>query len=707
MSTNTAAAATPPAARTYKSHLTPHLHRAFASASLLSLAACWTIATLLSPSKSWLWSWFPLGLTGLRTLMLFTPVLAVFIVRVMGLHTGSRTTTSPAETLWLHLTHFGLRTAATVGWYVLGAWVFGEVYIWSRSEGAGLGWVDMGRAGYERVRVNENPVLLRTVYMCLGIAQAGLHLGRDYDRIEVEETEARLKQAREASRLPESLQILTTKVRAISGRVVLLVLPGIVFSTPFYFLFLRRTLWHSVAYPLARTLLLTQSSSLQPNNGPTGILHPLTLLWQTLTSSLLLVSLWELSNAIFTIYVSRPPLKKGQPLTSETKDGNGAVISRSRDPNGTLIRGLRATKPVPRSFAFWELNLITTSPLFAARRATIFAEVDRQPSSTWTEIKDACLSEIAAISTRIQLSQQPLNATGQPNPQKAQQEALAASQQQRGGAQPSGLPRIAGRGVVNDTSVINPSRSSVSGARGGARQAVEMVGGVMKSLSQSQSGAHAQGQQQQGQRTAAGIGRSYGRKAIEYGVSKAGGKGFVGPAWLQGVMGGKVLEFLRMPAGEVFRQGFGRRVRAVVLGVPYGRKAEIGFASRSLTSLVVASLKEDGFGRVSGDVAGIVRSYTATIGNMRNFIAGLQPHWSDVGFTEAQRDLAGGAVGSEEVKEVLEVLRSGLEEVVLAFGEYAGGLGLTHAEMREARKVIGEGKGKKEMEEVWGERKTG
>ncbi|KAK5746454.1 hypothetical protein LTR17_000834 [Elasticomyces elasticus] len=608
------------------------------------------------------------------------------------------------ETLWLHLTHFSVRTAATVGWYVLGAWVFGEVYIWSRSEGAGLGWVDMGRAGYERVRVNENPVLLRTVFVCLGIAQAGLHLGRDYDRIEVEETEARLKQAKEASRLPESLQILSTKLRGITGRVVVLVLPGIVFSTPFYFLFLRRTLWHSVAYPLARTLLLTQSSSLQPNNGPTGILHPLTLLWQTLASSLLLVTLWELSNAIFTIYVSRPPLKKGQPLTSEIKDGNGAITSRSRDPNGSLIRGLKAVKEVPRSFAFWELHLICTSTLFAARRSTIFAEVDRQPTSTWTEIKDACLSEITAISTRIQVSQQPLN--GQPNPQKQQQEALAASQQQRGGTQPSGLPRIAGRGVVNDASVINPSRSSSSGgARGGARQAVEMVGGVMKSLSQSQSGAHAQGQQ--GQRTAAGLGSVYGRKAIEYGVSKAGGKGVL-PSGLQGVMGGgKVLQFLRTPAGEIFRQTFGRRVRAVVLGVPFGRKAEIGFASRSLCSLVVASLKEDGFGRVSGDVAGIVRSYTATIGNIRNFIADLQPHWSDVGFTEAQRDLGHGGEELEEVKEVLETLRQGLEDVVLAFGEYAGGLGLTHAEMRAARQVIGEGKGRREMEEVRDERKIG
>ncbi|KAK3653209.1 hypothetical protein LTR56_004745 [Elasticomyces elasticus] len=608
------------------------------------------------------------------------------------------------ETLWLQLTHFGVRTVATVGWYVLGASVFGEVYIWSRSEGAGLGWVDMGRAGYERVRVNENPVLLRTVFVCLGIAQAGLHLGRDYDRIEVEETEVRLKQEKEASRLPESLQILSTKLRGIAGRVVLLVLPGIVFSTPFYFLFLRRTLWHSVAYPLARTLLLTQSSSLQPNNGPTGILHPLALLWQTLTSSILLVSLWELSNAIFTIYVSRPPLKKGQPLTSEIKDGNGAIVSRSRDPNGSLMRGLKAAKDVPRSFAFWELHLICTSPLFAARRATIFAEVDRQPTSTWTEIKDACLGEISAISTRIQVSQQPLG--GQPNPQAQQQEALAASQQQRG-TQPSGLPRIAGRGVVNDASLINPSRSPSSGARGGARQAVEMVGGVMKSLSQSQSGAHAQGQQQQGQRTAAGIGSTYGKKAIEYGVQKAGGKGAL-PTGLQGVMGGKVVEFLRTPAGEVFRQIFGRRVRAVVLGVPYGRGVDIVHASRALTSLVVASLKEDSFGQVSKDVANIVRSYTATIGNIRSFIAGLAPHWSDVGFTDAQRDLsAGGSEGLGEVQEVLEVLRQGLEEVVLAFGEYAAGLGLTHAEMRVARQVIGEGKGKREMEEVRDERKTG
>ncbi|KAK0924810.1 hypothetical protein LTR91_008111 [Friedmanniomyces endolithicus] len=669
-----------PTPRTYKTHLTPFLHRAFLSAALLALGPCYISAIFMSPSTT-LWSLNPIGMTGLRTILLFLPVLAVFIIRVMNLHVGKRTTTSMAETLYIQVAASGIKTAATVGWYAFSAWMFGEVYIWSRSRRADLGWVDMGIAGYERPTVNENPILLRSVFVVLAVGQAVLHLARDYDRIAIEETEGRASQvqAEEVSRLPEPIQLLAQQLRPITGKVARLVIPGIVFSIPIYFMFIRRPAWNYLAYPIARVLV----RQLPPNNGPTAIMHPLTLLWQALTASTILVVLWELSNAIFTIHVSRPPLKRGQPLTSEVKDASGVVLSRSRDPNGSLIRGLKAKKDVPRAFAFWELYLICTDPHFETRRKSIFADVDRKPLSSWQEISSLCLAEIAAISTRIRVAQEPSASASQ-----QQQQVNSQQQRQMQSAPQFGLPRIARQSVLNDRAVVLPGRGG--SARGGAGQALAAVGSAAKSIGQSPTPAS-------GARK--GSVAEYSRQAIEYGMNKAGNNTLLS-GWQT-----RAVEFLRTPLGEPFRRTFARTVRAVVLGVPFSNGVDIVHASKSLTALAVISLKEDSFGQAQRDIASIIRVYTSSVLSIRNFIAGLPAHWTDVCFEDGQREVSTTANGNgelDEVRVVLEVLREGLEELMLAFGEYVEGLGLSKAEIRTVRETIGAGGQKRgsEMEKV-------
>jgi len=54
------------------------------------------------------------------------------------MHIGQRTTVSPLGT-FKHL--FPLHIAQTFGWYLFSAWWFSEVYVWSSSERAQLGWV--------------------------------------------------------------------------------------------------------------------------------------------------------------------------------------------------------------------------------------------------------------------------------------------------------------------------------------------------------------------------------------------------------------------------------------------------------------------------------------------------------------------------------------------------------------------------------------
>ncbi|KAK5138382.1 hypothetical protein LTR08_003443 [Meristemomyces frigidus] len=650
-------------ARPYKDFLTPALHRRFTNAAALTLALCWLEASLMSSDPSYFRAVFPLSRTGLRTLLLLIPCLAVFIIRVMNMHVGQRTTCSGVETLLQRGTDW--RTAGTMGWYVFSAWMFGEVYIWSSSEGANLGWIDHGRA-YERAKANENPVFLRTVFFVFALVQAGWHLLGDRDRLAIEERDHAIHrtQERQDSRLPESLRQLGGQAGSIAHRTVPFVLCGSILTFPVYFLVLRKLAWKYMAYPIARTLV----RHLPANAGPSGLLNVGRLAWQCLASSAMLIILWEVSNAIFTISVSQAPLKKGQPLTSEIKDARGVILSKSKDPNGSLIRGLKAQKDTPKSFAFWELDLICTVPAFEHRRKTIFTDVDRKPSTTWSQISALCLAEISAINTRIVKSQAPLEQQQQTAASAVQQEHLLAPQKR---AQSFGLPRIASQGVQENASVF--------AATAPGSDALQTVGNLARSIGQSP------GAQSPVIPSA--------RKAIAWTERQTTG-GSLGERWsstrLSKGANGYVLQFLKSPLGEPWRQTFARRVCAVVFGIPHSGRTNIVHASRALTALTVASLKEDKYGQVARDIPAVIRTYTAAIVGIRKLVAELPPHWTDVRF--ASDDSSGGGAEAarrvEEVEAVVEVLRRGLEQVVLAFGEYAAGLGLGAREMREAREVI-------------------
>lgn len=89
-----------------------------------------------------LW-WFPIGRTGLRTLLLGISSLSIFVLRVAQLHLDARVTKSPFETLQKYL--FRFNTVQTLTWYLFSAWWFSEVYFWSASDGANLGWISQGR----------------------------------------------------------------------------------------------------------------------------------------------------------------------------------------------------------------------------------------------------------------------------------------------------------------------------------------------------------------------------------------------------------------------------------------------------------------------------------------------------------------------------------------------------------------------------------
>jgi nucleoporin NDC1 len=432
---------------------------------------------------------------------------------------------------------------------------------------------------------------------------------------------------------------------------------GLVTIVPVYFFFLRGTAW-SWTYFFGRVFF----RDLPKNSAPAGLIHLPALIWQSASSSFMMIFLWEISNAVFTLYVAQPPLKKNNPLTSEIKDNAGSYVAKSQDPNGSLLNGLKSKKEVPKTFAFWELYLICTQ--FAARRKSIFSEVDRNTGSTWTEVSTACLSEIEAIRSRIRASQDPVEGRA-----KLAAEELARKQQEHlighPKTEPMGLPSIANRGV-QDGEVFAKQSSTFS----------QNVGNIARSVGQNPNAQNPISPRA--------------RRAIEWGTDRVLSKEQQAQLSKQAL--GKegnayVLSFLQTPVGEPFRKTFARLAKAVIFGIPRSNCVNIVHAIRSLTALVLASLKEDDYGQAAKDVPAIIRVYTATIGEIQRFLTVLEPSWTDVEFD---------AKKSRQVREIVDVvqeLMNGLEQMLLAFGEYAGSLGLTKREVREAKEAVGKGMG--------------
>lgn len=595
------------------------------------------------------WSWFPLGLTGIRTLLLFICCLAVFILRVAQLHIGARTAPSEFDAFWQCA--WSRNVAQTLFWYLSSAFLFCEVYIFSTAQGANLAWVDPGRSvypkilwtpeltcerSYERPRLNERPVFLRSLYVCLAVAQTGAHLYGDYDRIKPHKTklEPTPVTGSPQSALDKSYQPISQIRDALGGMVQRSLLLAILTALmgPFvYFVFMRQIAW-SMAFAIGRTMF-----SLTKSARPSGLTDLSSLMARFVGSSFLLAFLWEVSNRAFSIFASAEPLKKGLPLTTDSKD-----------PNGSLITGLKAKRNIPRSMAFWELATITAR--FEDRRKTLYQDFDRRGGSTWSQILTPCLVEIQGVSKRIQDFQNP-SANAAPASQQPQQVQT--------------LPKISQPLKQDNILNASPRPSSAFEAVSGG------VGAVAKAY---------------GQSAAVNPASTQAQKLLEYGTNRVLSKEQqqqLSSSGLTKRANGYALQVLRSPVGIIFRQSFRRRINTIVFGGPFSHAGTIEHAVQALCKLAVCSLREDSYGQVQKDIPTIIRVLVSTIQSAQFLLQTLPPHWTDVEFDQKRQ--------VKEVDELLETMTSGLEQVLISFGEYADALGLSRAELRAAKEAVRKG----------------
>jgi nucleoporin NDC1 len=271
---------------------------------------------------------------------------------------------------------------------------------------------------------------------------------------------------------------------------------------------------------------------------------------------------------------------------------------------------------------------------FEGRRKAIFEDIDRKGGSTWSQILDACLGVIDGMNSRITEYLTP-----PPPPQPIEE---------------PGLPRLTGPLKEDDILSPVPKRKMTGDT------IARYVSSTIKAHSHPQDGSPI-------------------LKAIEKSSAQVLSRGMGKESSPVGSPEKHTLSsrVLQSPLGWPFRQTFRRRIAVIVLGSPHGYVGLIVDAVDAVARLAVCSLKEDPYGNVQRDVARIIRTFTATITRLESFKVSLDTHWTDV---EQKRD-------SPEVDTILTSLKSGLHDLLEAFGDYAEELRLSQSDMKSAREA--------------------
>lgn len=583
--------------------------------------------------------------------MLFVSSLLIFMLHVATLRTGRQTTPSRFATLRTNI--FSLDTFQVLFWYNASAWWFGEVFVWSSSTDARLGWVIPGSANAPD-RLNERPIYIRAMLLTLALVQSVRYVIGNYSCvcIPVSPPPSTADKDIRTHRF-DTIQAQLHRAALPALTRAALISSAVTLTGPVYYqVLLRQPSWR-VHLALAKLVFNLSRANARPVGYPPS--NPI-LMFHSFRACLLLMLTWETTSILFSIFLLQEPLKKGQPLSASSKD-----------PNGTLLNGLKAKRDVVKAFAFWELTLIAQKN--GDRRKAIFSDIERQGGTAWSQMLKAALEVVSQIDTSIKsLNPPPLKAPG------PGEQALGAGQGQSN-YELMTLPRLA------PDPLNKPIFTSSPAPRTRTEKAEAVIGPTLKRLGQSP--------------------RPYSPpiKQVQSLLEKE----------LAPKQEKLVSQWHRLLRGEPLQWFFGTSPRAkansVILGSPLGNANVVVDAVEAVTKISVASLSEDVYGKTVAGVPEAVRVFTKTICSIEQLLrqsrilspkgdrldqvnAVAEPEDPEEESEESEnQDLDGEKSEMYEVIVVLDRLKAGLAELLSAFQLYLADVGLGISELNEAKKA--------------------
>ena len=163
------------------------------------------------------------------------------------------------------------------------------------------------------------------------VTQAALHLYNDYDRVPIPITKTGTESGSQQQKPEHPILQLRARLPLLMQNMALRAAGMSVCGPVVYAIFIRRTAWD---WSLSVAKIIWDVPNSQLSFIPP---YHYSIIIRSLTSGFFLIALWEFSNSLFSAYVAGEPLKKDQPLTSE-----------SRDPIGTSLLGLQAKREVAK-----------------------------------------------------------------------------------------------------------------------------------------------------------------------------------------------------------------------------------------------------------------------------------------------------------------------------------------------------------------------
>lgn len=538
--------------------------------------------------------------------------LFIFILQIATLRIGKQTTTSPFATFGTNV----LSTTAfqTIFWYMVSGWWFSEAYIWSSPD---LGWITRGGHNTPDV-LNERPIFFRLYALVLALIYAAVHLylGNSTLIIPVSRLSVTPTTAAKTPSIhplePVLTQIQRKLIPALLRSAIIAVI--LVCVTPFLYTFCLRQVFWKVHLTLAKPFFNLSRSNTRPVGYP---ILGFTFLARSLLAGFLLVLTWDMVSVLFLTYLNQEPTKNGLPLSTASKD-----------PNGTLLNGLKAKTDVVKTFAFWELAIIAHK--HKDRRKAIFEDIERPTGPIWGAMLEAGLKILRDIDARILGPQQ-----------KAAEPAT--------------------NGTIKTLPQIVPELRTQSIFQAGPKPTMGemLVSSPLRQIGSSKNPWHPPLEQTT---------RAVETKLLEY-TKGPGARQTESP----NALGQWTASLQRSPIGWFFSSPKAAKMNAAVLGSPNSNLAAVVDVVDSITTMLVASLSEDTYGKATPTVPETVRTFTKTLTTVEDFVAKIGPSVN---------------AGSEDVEIVIERLRSGLKELLSAFQAYLLDVGLGIADLNQAKKAI-------------------